>query len=427
MDLSDKLEINTEMSPEKKGGDELESQAEGLGSVVEGINNRVKSDIGEVDKSAERIAAILDGNQSEVSQEIKDESKSNVDEANQDAIEIEEEIDIIIQQELIKTQEEVEKEREERREEWNEKKDPEKKSIIEKNKTEIEEYLKEKLTLENQNILGDKNVLEILRNYEDIRNLRAGLKDEIDRTMENRKEISENLMSHFSLENVDLSQLTGAEKGNVKKAADGFMKTTKNVLSIRKIDYLMETMEPNGDDFGNLKNTHEDRQIEMEQLQYIIKAIEEYQKYLEKFEALNEKSREEQRQEVVAAVENLEHISRTDKKLIATLVALGVVGGVVSLCLATGVPLPAFLTFDNITIAAGVAAAVGTMIDLQKQGELIPLIKKTAKVAGLAVALPIIGGGICLDWILNGEKTGKAIDFICGVGLPSWAQDSKKS
>lgn len=340
---------------------------------------------------------------------------------------------------LVTAQEEIEKEREERREKWEIEDDKE--GVIEEEKNTIKGGLEKRLTEENQNLLEvetpesegpenqdiseQRNVQEILKSYEKIKDLRNSLEAEVNQEMTKREEISNSIQASLTPENADLSQLNSIERDMLKKSTNDILKTTKNVLSMKEIDYLMETMGPENN-FGDLKGTHENRKIEMDKLQDTINALEKFKELVEEFETLNERTLAEQREEVTETVAGLEHIQKNNKKLFAALVAIGVVAGVVALCLTTGTPLPAFLTAKNVIIAGGAIAAVGTLAYLYKKDKL-PSLKQMGEAAEFATGLSLAGGFLALDSLFNGEKVDKAFKFLCGTGLPSWAEDSKKS
>ncbi|MCK5085759.1 hypothetical protein KAK05_03545, partial [Candidatus Parcubacteria bacterium] len=341
------------------------------------------------------------------------------------------------EEDIATSQQEIEEEREERREKWEDEDDKE--SAIEEEKNTIEQRLEKRLIKENQNILeaetpaggaenqdlsGQRNVQEILKSYEKIKNLRNSLEEEVNQEMTKRKEISNSIQTSLTPENADLSQLNSVERDMLKKSTNDILKTTKNVLSMKEIDYLMETM-GSENNFGDLKGTHENRKIEMEKLQDTIDALDKFRELVEEFEALSERTLAEQREEVAQTVERLEHIQKTNKKLFAALVTLGVVAGVVALCCATGTPLPAFLTVKNIIIAGSAVAAAGTLAYLYKKDKL-PSLKQMGEATKFAIGLPLAGGFLAIDSLFNGEKVDEAFEFLCGTGLPSWAKSSVK-
>ncbi len=342
------------------------------------------------------------------------------------------------EEDIVTSQQEIEEEREDRRKKWEDENDKE--SAIEEEKNTIEQSLKERLIKENQNILEaetpepevaenqdiseQRNVQEILKSYEKIKKLRDDLEAEVNQEMVNREEISDNIQTNLTPENADLSQLNSIEMDMLKRSTNDVLKTTKNVLSMKEIDYLMETMGPENN-FGDLKGTHENRKIEMEKLQDIIKAMEKYKEFVEEFETLNERTLAEQRAEVAQTVAELEHIQKNNKKLFAALVAIGFVAGVFALCLATGTPAPAFLTAKNVIIAGGAIAAVGTLAYLHKKDKL-PSLKQMGEAAEFATGLSLAGGFLAIDSLFNGEKVDKAFESLCGIGLPSWAKGSEK-
>ena len=439
-----------------KGGGKWDSAIVTLFEDIEGDLELSSTDIGgyDVEKLSENSIAlllILEDKKIKLTMNFDHENKSinigaketitDLPESEIETEEVVQELDPELvrqfEEDVVTSQQEIEEEREERREKWEDEDDKE--SAIEEEKNTIEERLEKRLIKENQDILetemsadgaenqdlsGQRNVQEILKSYEKIKDLRNSLEAEVNQEMTKREEISNSIQASLTPENADLSQLNNIERDMLKKSTNDILKTTKNVLSMKEIDYLMETMGSESN-FGDLKGTHENRKIEMEKLQDTIDALDKFRELVEEFEILSERTLTEQREEVTQTVEGLEHIQKSNKKLFAALVALGVVAGVVALCCATGTPLPAFLTAKNIIIAGSAVAAAGTLAYLYKKDKL-PSLKQSKEAAKFATGLSLAGGFLAVDSLFNGKEVDNAFKFLCGTDLPSWAQSSVK-
>ena len=320
------------------------------------------------------------------------------------------------------TEEEFEDGKNARLEKWD--KEENKEQIIGEEKDRIERELGNRIMVENPEFIDQKNIREILKSHDELRNLQNELKEEVKKSIEGRRAASKEMQDQLDL-NVDISQLNISDQMKVETARSEFLKTTKNVLSVKEIDYLLEIGSESGD-LGDLSNTHEERKIEMEELQEIIKAIEKYKEFMEKFEKLTEEEREEAREEVGKFVKWLEWVKENKEDLFLALVAMGMIAGAAALVMSVGLPAgmsaPAFLTAKNLVIAGGVLVASGAGLYLYKKEK----IQATAKAVGIAVALPIVGGAMILESILSSEKINKWMETLCGTSLPSWAQDKKE-
>ncbi len=350
---------------------------------------------GEISTEAEQESDLTEMTEEEVADRIKDDIKD------------------------INSEEEFEGERNKRLDEWNNEENKGDKIAEEKNRIEIE--LEKRVMIENQELLNQRNIEEILKSHNELRSLQNELKEEVKKSIESRRVASEGIQNQLN-QNVDISQLDIGDQMKVETARSEFLKTTKNVLSIKEIDYLLEIGNEAGD-LGNLSKTHEERKIEMEELQEIIEAIEKYKEFMEKFEKLTKEEQKEAMEEVGKFVKWLEWVKENKKELFLALVAMGVIAGAAALVMSVGLPadmsIPAFLTVKNVVVTG---AAVGAGYYLYKKKK----IQATLKTAGMAIGLPVAGGAMILDSILSSEKLEGFMKFICGTDIPSWAKDSKQ-
>lgn len=262
-------------------------------------------------------------------------------------------------------------------------------------------------------LINQENIKKILESRDELVKLRDEIGKEAEGGIKERKRIAEEIKTSIDPNNPELEKLNIGEKMMAKEAVSGFLRTTKDILSLNEIDYLLEAKEIN---FGNLPQTHEKRKIEMEELQEIIDAIEEYKKFMEEFEGMEEERREEAREELGRFVRWLNWVKENKKDLFLVLVAIGVIAGVAALVSTIGLPgvsVPAYLTAENaIKAAVGLAAvgAVGYTIKKKK-------VQAVLKTAGMAVGLPILGAAFIADSIFNSEKMDEWMTKLCGVSL----------
>lgn len=358
----------------------------------------------------------------EVGVDISESSQSSIEWEESNSIEMTEEELAEIEKVNWKEDEEFNSEKRVRLEEWDNEENKEQKIVEEK--TIIEEELEKRVMKENKELIEQKNIKEILKSHDELRSLQNELKEEVKKSIEGRRAVSEGIQNQMN-QNVDISQLNIGDRMKVETARSEFLKTTKNVLSVKEIDYLLQIGNEAGD-LGDLSKTHEERKIEMEELQKIIKAIEEYKSFMEKFEKLTEEEREEAREEVGKFIKWLEWVKENKEDLFLALAAMGMIAGAAALVMSVGLPadmaIPAFLTAKNAIIAGGALVAAGAGYYIYKKEK----IQATVNAAGMAVALPIVGGAMILDSILSSEKINKWMETLCGTSLPSWAQDKKE-
>ncbi|MCK4524866.1 MAG: hypothetical protein KAU07_00305 [Candidatus Andersenbacteria bacterium] len=355
----------------------------------------------------------------EISPEVENEINT---EQEPNSIEMTEEDLAEIEKVNGKEEEEFNNEKRARLEEWDKEENKEQK--IAEEKTIIEEELGKRVMKENKELIEQKNIREILKSHDELRSLQNELKEEVKKSIEGRRAASEGIQNQMN-QDVDISQLNIGDRMKVETARSEFLKTTKNVLSVKEIDYLLQIGNEAGD-LGDLSKTHEKRKIEMEELQKIIKAIEEYKSFMEKFEKLTEEEKEEAREEVGKFIKWLEWVKENKEDLFLALAAMGMIAGAAALVMSVGLPadmaIPAFLTAKNAIIAGGALVAAGAGYYIYKKEK----IQATVNAAGMAVALPIVGGAMILDSILSSKKLESWMETLCGTSLPSWAREGKE-
>lgn len=277
-------------------------------------------------------------------------------------------------------------------------------------------------TEEGARIINRENVKKILESRDELDALRNEIGKEAEDGIKERKRIAEEIKGSIDPNNPELAKLNIGEKMMAKEAVFRFLKTTKDILSLNEIDYLLEA---ENIDFGDLPQTHEKREIEMEELQATIDAIEEYKKFMERFEIMTEEQQEEveeAREELGRFVRWLNWVKENKKDLFLILVAIGVVAGVAAFISTIGLPAgisaPAYLTAEN-AIKAGVGlAALGTAGYVVKKKK----VQAVLKTAGMAIGLPIVGAALVVDLIFSGEKWDERMKKFCGVSVPEWAR-----
>ncbi len=278
-------------------------------------------------------------------------------------------------------------------------------------------------TGEGVRLINQENIKKILESRDELVKLRDELDKEAKNGMEKRSKMAEEIKASIDPNNPELAKLNIGEQMMAKEAVSEFLKTTKNVLSVEEIDYLLET---GMDNLGDLSETHEERKIEMEELQEIIGAIEEYKKFMERFEEIKEEQREEAREEVGRFVRWLNWVKENKKDLFLVLVAIGVIAGIAAFVSTVGLPagmsVPAYLTLEN-AIKAGVGlAAVGAIGYTIKKKK----VQAVLKTAGMAVGLPILGAAFIADSILNSKKMDEWMEKICGTKMMFGAGSERK-
>jgi len=296
----------------------------------------------------------------------------------------------------------------------------------EKEKAEEIERAKERgeavETKEGARLINQESVKEILKNRDELKKLRDEIGKEAKSGIEERKIIAREIKAGIDPNNLELAKLNIGEKMMAKEAVSGFLRITKDILSLSKIDYLLEAREIN---FGDLPKTHEKRKIEMEELQETIDAIEEYKKFMERFEIMTEEKKEEAREELGRFVRWLNWVKENKKDLFLVLVAIGVIAGVAVLASSFGLPsmsVPAYLTAENAIKAAVGLAAVGAIGYTVKKKK----VQAVLKTAAIATGLPILGAAFIANSILDSKKIDGWMEWATGTKMMFGAGSKEK-
>ena len=364
------------------------------------VSERARTEIKELSKEEEEILEMMEklGDSAE-KKEIENEIQKIADELSK--IEEESELFKIVNEEMqsMELNSLFENARNKKRiEDW------EKEYSDEEKKEEIGNY-KEKLK-------GELEREDLLAEGEDIKDRIEELRKETEEFAKKKAEAAKKIGD-------SVSELEGFEQGQGQEQAREMIKDlaehARNNLNVAKLKWVLEGEEP---DFGDLMDTHKDREITIENLQEMADDLEKLNDYLEKFEAMSKEAKEEAREEMEEFLKWL----KEHPEIIGILAAAGALKGIELFLTAMGMGIPPWLP---VAIESAIPLAVG-LIGLRhvlKNKEQRERLKEFGKGA-LGGAL----GGILLlgGWLLDEKNRDEAMEAISGTKLPSWYHSWKK-
>lgn len=295
-----------------------------------------------------------------------------------------------------------------RLENWNMKNVDEKKDVINNEKDNLADKLREK-NKDNAQMTQRLNP-EFFKKKEEIIKYQKEL-EESSRLMFEANKNSLAMIKGQLDGSIDTANLDIDSRGELERSLSAFSAIANNILDIERLDYISSSLD---NDLGGLPDSHEERKIQMEVLEERIQDIKKMEDYLKEYERLTEKQKELLKDELVSFIDRI----KGNKKLLRTLAKAGILVSIAVLASvilgpAAG-PLIQSLEIQDIGlhVASGVIATA-----IYHRKEAMNVLKKGTSLASLGA----MSAGLILS-IFTSENMDNFAERITGKKLPGWSR-----